>query len=139
MKGLFIISELKWMRLWASPIEICTALFVLLIALMSVTSNVRETLDVSIPHGVPGVMRVDLKALADQFTIGERNIIPLSIRKLIPSSVPTYALVLWVLVLYLSKHYFENILGIHEELMLAAIIFTFISLFMLILRIRSML
>ncbi len=138
LKGIFVVSELKWMQFWAPPIEIGSALFVLIVALFSATSEIRETMDMDIPLEVPSDITRDLKKIGGQLTIGQRNIIPSPIRKLIPSKIHPYALALWVLILYLSKHFYESILGVHEDLMQAAIVFTFISLFVLSFQIKNM-
>jgi hypothetical protein len=110
-KGLLKESQINWIEVTSVQMDFFTTVVLFFFAILDVTRDIVEhvDLDISLPKPKVGML----------------------------SRGGPYGLVLGIYVLYLSKYFYSDVLGISIPFLYAAIVFTFVSVLVLSYRIRK--
>jgi hypothetical protein len=110
-KGLLKESQINWIEVTSVQLDFFTTVFLFFFAILNVTQEVVQYVDLDIT-------------------------VPRSKMSLFGRQSP-YGMVLGIYVLYLSKYFYDDVLGISIPFLYAAIVFTFVSVIVLSYRIRK--
>ncbi|MHA2250955.1 MAG: hypothetical protein ACXAD7_11370 [Candidatus Kariarchaeaceae archaeon] len=112
-KGLFKESQISWVEFTSVQLDFFTTIVLFFAAIVNVTQDI--------------VQHIDLDISAPKLNIG------------FLSRFQPYSLVLWVYILYSSKYFYSDLVGISIPFLYGAIVFTFTSVMVLSYRIGKVL